>query len=206
MFIDLKELRSKIGSKLKLTLKSEGVYTEKQYNTAEGMRTFNVFDFQVEQSGEMYTLGATDALKRKIDDLDIGDSFLLSWEEFTKNGELRNYWKIEQIAKTENEFNNFVAKKESDKKVDHIVSNKVVERSHSINNGARLGMIFNNTFRLYMHFDMAWTTDEFVSNFHRVSKFVKACEDMKVTPPIKKTKEPLVPASKVVIKEDDLPF
>ena len=83
---------------------------------------------------------------------------------------------------------------------DHIVSNKVVERSHSINNGARLGMIFNNTFRLYMHFDMAWTTDEFVSNFHRVSKFVKACEDMKVTPHIKKTKEPLVPASKVVIK------
>ena len=67
-------------------------------------------------------------------------------------------------------------------------------------------MIFNNTFKLYMHFEMAWTVDEFVSNFHRVSKFVEACEDMKVTPPVEKDEGPLIPASKVIIEEDDLPF
>jgi hypothetical protein len=177
MFIDLKELKQKVGAQLKLKLKSSGIYMKKEYSTPQGMKSFNIYEFQVEQAGSVYTLGASDSLKRKLDDLDTDDEFMLSWEEFTKDGQLRNYWKVEGVPLTKNEFDNYVAQKSTDNKIDPIVAKKVVERSTNINNGARLGMIFNNTMTLYKHFDFAWNTDEFVKNFKRIEELVNACEN-----------------------------
>ena len=90
MFINLKDLKANIGSPIKLTLNSDPVFVEKEWQG----RSFNVFNYRVLLNNTEHELSATDALKRKLDELKVGDDFLLSWEEFTKDGQMRNYWKV----------------------------------------------------------------------------------------------------------------
>ena len=200
-FLDLKALKQNLGAKLKLTLQSTGVYQQKTFNG----QSFNVFDYEVLQDNKLYTLGTSDALHRKLQPFKVGDSFHLSWEEFTKDGELRNYWKVEKqpqddsVKQTSNGVNEFEQKLKNDQ-----AAQAVTQKSNTFENGARFGMIFNNTFDLYKHFNCAWTTDEFVSNFHRVKGLVESCENSKLTKP-KQVSSPPVNTS-VEIKEDDLPF
>ncbi len=221
MFIDLKELKQKIGAQLKLKLKSSGVYVKKEYSTPQGMKTFNIFEFQVEQAGDIYTLGASDSLKRKLDDLDLNDEFMLSWEEFTtKDGQLRNYWKVEAVPMTKNEFDNYVAQKTTDKQVDPVIAHKVVEKSVLATNGARFGMIFNNTFKLYTDpnvGNLSWTVEQFANEFIRVHRMVEACENIEITnndnenPPaiekkVEEVQEVQKPVETQTYNADDLPF
>tara|TARA_R100000656_G_scaffold122454_1_gene98083 strand:+ start:283 stop:873 length:591 start_codon:yes stop_codon:yes gene_type:complete len=194
-FLDLKALKQNLGAKLKLTLQSTGVYQQKTYNG----QSFNVFDYEVLQDNKLYTLGASDALHRKLQPFKSGDSFHLSFEEFTSDeGQLRNYWKVEKVKAVSNGVNEFEQKLKNDQ-----AAQAVTQKSNTFENGARFGMIFNNTFDLYKHFDCAWTTDEFVSNFHRVKGLVESCENSKLTKPVNDS--PPVNTS-VEIKEDDLPF
>jgi len=195
-FLDLKALKQNKGAKLKLTLQSTGVYQQKTFNG----QSFNVFDYEVLQDNKLYTLGASDALHRKLQPFKTGDSFHLSFEEFTSDeGQLRNYWKVEKVKAVSNGVNEFEQKLKNDQ-----AAQAVTQKSNTFENGARFGMIFNNTFDLYKHFDCAWTTDEFVSNFHRVKGLVESCENSKLTKP-KQVSSPPVNTS-VEIKEDDLPF
>lgn len=90
MFINLKDLKANIGSPIKLTLNSSAVYEQKEWKDG----SFNVFNYKVLLENVEHELSATDALKRKLDELKVGDDFLLSWEEFTKDGQMRNYWKV----------------------------------------------------------------------------------------------------------------
>tara|TARA_R100001530_G_scaffold133866_1_gene107872 strand:+ start:143 stop:733 length:591 start_codon:yes stop_codon:yes gene_type:complete len=194
-FLDLKALKQNKGAKLKLTLQSTGVYQQKTFNG----QSFNVFDYEVLQDNKLYTLGASDALHRKLQPFKSGDSFHLSFEEFTSDeGQLRNYWKVEKVKAVSNGVNEFEQKLKNDQ-----AAQAVTQKSNTFENGARFGMIFNNTFDLYKHFDCAWTTDEFVSNFHRVKGLVESCENSKLTKPVNDS--PPVNTS-VEIKEDDLPF
>ena len=174
-FLDLKALKQNKGAKLKLTLQSTGVYQQKTFNG----QSFNVFDYEVLQDNKLYTLGASDALHRKLQPFKSGDSFHLSFEEFTSDeGQLRNYWKVEKVKAVSNGVNEFEQKLKNDQ-----AAQAVTQKSNTFENGARFGMIFNNTFDLYKHFDCSWTTDEFVSNFHRVKGLVESCENSKLTKP-----------------------
>jgi hypothetical protein len=224
MFINLKELKNNPGSKLKLVKKSMGDWVEKSYNTPQGQKSFNICNFEVEQDGKIYELGASAALKRKLDELDKEDAFLLSYEEFTsKQGELRHYWKIDPIERTENAFTNYIAEVSAEKQVKPEVKEKVLEKSTLANNGARFGMIFNNTFQLYKDPNVgncAWTTEQFSNEFVRVMKMVEACENIEITKPgtpqkhnyLKEQEQrvednyPAKEVEKVQIEEDDLPF
>ena len=194
-FLDLKALKQNKGAKLKLTLQSTGVYQQKTFNG----QSFNVFDYEVLQDNKPYTLGASDALHRKLQPFKTGDSFHLSFEEFTSDeGQLRNYWKVEKVKAVSNGVNEFEQKLKNDQ-----AAQAVTQKSNTFENGARFGMIFSRTFDLYKHFDCSWTTDEFVSNFHRVKGLVESCENSKLTKPVNDS--PPVNTS-VEIKEDDLPF
>mgnify|MGYP003154507932 CR=1 FL=1 len=61
-FLDLKALKQNKGAKLKLTLQSTGTYQQKTFNG----QSFNIFDYEVLQDNKPYTLGASDALHRKL--------------------------------------------------------------------------------------------------------------------------------------------
>ena len=165
------------------------------------------------------TLDATDALKRKLDAIPQGSDFLLSWEQFTTDeGQLRNYWKAEPVSKesanpvfdnVKKSVNEFDQKLQADKEVKQAVETT----NQGYSNPARMGMIFNNTIKLYIANDMSWTTDEFVSNFKRVESWVEACEDKPGTPVasnLEKLQEQRIdantPSEAVEIKADDLPF
>jgi len=226
MFINLKELKNNPGSKLKLVKKSMGEWVEKSYSTAQGQKTFNICNFEVEQDGKIYELGASAALKRKLDELDQEDAFLLSYEEFTsKQGELRHYWKIDPIERTENAFTNYVADKTADNQVQPEVKEKVLEKSTLATNGARFGMIFNNTFQLYKDPNVgncSWTSEQFANEFLRVMRMVEACENIEITKPgqpekhdyLKEQEQRIENKQNVIdnttepfqIEEDDLPF
>ena len=188
MFINLKDLKANIGSPIKLTLNSEPVFVEKEWQG----RSFNVFNYRVLFNGVENELSATDSLKRKIDaELKVGDDFLLSWEEFTKDNQLRNYWKIVKDDTTgyqnlkqpvsngvANGVNEFEQKLQESK-----AEQAVVKTNKEYVSPARNGMIFNNTIKLYIANDMAWTQDEFVSNYKRVESFLDSCENAQETKP-----------------------
>ena len=209
MFINLKDLKANIGSPIKLTLNSEPVFVEKEWQG----RSFNVFNYRVLLNNTEHELSATDALKRKLDELKVGDDFLLSWEEFTKDGQLRNYWKVEKDDTTgyqnlkqpvSNGVNEFEQKLQESK-----AQQAVVKTNKEYVSPARNGMIFNNTIKLYIANDMAWTQDEFVSNYKRVESFLDSCENAQETKPfelpVEKPVQPKV-APSVAYNADDLPF
>ena len=213
MFINLKDLKANIGSPIKLTLNSEPVFVEKEWQG----RSFNVFNYRVLLNNTEHELSATDALKRKLDELKVGDDFLLSWEEFTKDGQLRNYWKVEKDDTTgyqnlkqpvsngvANGVNEFEQKLQESK-----AQQAVVKTNKEYVSPARNGMIFNNTVKLYIANDMAWTQDEFVSNYKRVESFLDSCENAQETKPfelpVEKPVQPKV-APSATYTADDLPF
>jgi len=206
-FVNLKDLKANIGGQLRLTLNSSGVYEEKEWDN----KKFNVFKYEVIQDNQVMSLDATDSLKRKLDVLNTGDDFLLSWEQFTTDsGELRNYWKVEKVSKEsanpvfeniKKSVNEFDEKLKADKAVKEAVQNT----NATYTNGARFGMIFNNVVKLYIANDMTWTTDEFVNNFKRVEGWVEACENPSTIPAASKPNEP-VSQEPVQIDEDELPF
>lgn len=214
MFINLKDLKANIGSPIKLTLNSEPVFVEKEWQG----RSFNVFNYRVLFNGVENELSATDSLKRKIDsELKVGDDFLLSWEEFTKDNQLRNYWKIVKDDTTgyqnlkqpvsngvANGVNEFEQKLQESK-----AEQAVVKTNKEYVSPARNGMIFNNTVKLYIANDMAWTQDEFVSNYKRVESFLDSCENAQETKPfelpVEKPVQPKV-APSATYTADDLPF
>ena len=214
-FVNLKDLKANVGGQLRLTLNSAGVYEEKEWQG----KKFNTFKYEVIQDGTISTLDATDALKRKLDAIPQGSDFLLSWEQFTTDeGQLRNYWKAEPVSKesanpvfdnVKKSVNEFDQKLQADKEVKQAVETT----NQGYSNPARMGMIFNNTIKLYIANDMSWTTDEFVSNFKRVESWVEACEDKPGTPVasnLEKLQEQRIdantPSEAVEIKADDLPF
>ena len=209
MFINLKDLKANIGSPIKLTLNSDPVFVEKEWQG----RTFNVFNYRVLLNNTEHELSATDALKRKLDELKVGDDFLLSWEEFTKDGQMRNYWKVEKDDTTgyqnlkqpvSNGVNEFEQKLQESK-----AEQAVVKTNKEYVSPARNGMIFNNTVKLYIANDMAWTQDEFVSNYKRVESFLDSCENAQETKPfelpVEKPVQPKVEPS-ATYTADDLPF
>ena len=206
-FVNLKDLKANIGGQLRLTLNSGGVYEEKEWQG----KKFNTFKYEVIQDGTVSTLDATDALKRKLDAIPQGSDFLLSWEQFTTDeGSIRNYWKCEPVSKesanpvfenVKKSINEFDQKLQADKAVKQAVETT----NQAYSNPARMGMIFNNTIKLYIANDMIWTTDEFVNNFKRVEAWVEACENPKAIPQASKPNEPVAEES-VQINDDDLPF
>ena len=209
MFINLKDLKANIGSPIKLTLNSDPVFVEKEWQG----RTFNVFNYRVLLNNTEHELSATDALKRKLDELKVGDDFLLSWEEFTKEGRLMNYWKVEKDDTTgyqnlkqpvSNGVNEFEQKLQESK-----AQQAVVKTNKEYVSPARNGMIFNNTVKLYIANDMAWTQDEFVSNYKRVESFLDSCENAQETKPVELPVEKPVQqkvAPSATYTADDLPF
>ena len=214
MFINLKDLKANIGSPIKLTLNSEPVFVEKEWQG----RSFNVFNYRVLFNGVENELSATDSLKRKIDsELKVGDDFLLSWEEFTKDNQLRNYWKIvkddttgyqnlkQPVSNgTANGVNEFEQKLQESK-----AEQAVVKTNKEYVSPARNGMIFNNTIKLYIANDMAWTQDEFVSNYKRVESFLDSCENAQETKPVElPVEKPVQPKAEPsqTYSQDDLPF
>ena len=214
MFINLKDLKANIGSPIKLTLNSEPVFVEKEWQG----RSFNVFNYRVLMNGNDSELSATDSLKRKIDsELKVGDDFLLSWEEFTKDGRLMNYWKVVKEDNSgyqnlkqpvsngvANGVNEFEQKLQESK-----AQQAVVKTNKEYVSPARNGMIFNNTIKLYIANDMAWTQDEFVSNYKRVESFLDSCENAQETKPfelpVEKPVQPKAEPSQTY-SQDDLPF
>ena len=214
-FVNLKDLKANVGGQLRLTLNSSGVYEEKEWQG----KKFNTFKYEVIQDNQVMSLDATDALKRKLDAIPQGSDFLLSWEQFTTDeGSIRNYWKCEPVSKesanpvfenVKKSINEFDQKLQADKAVKQAVETT----NQAYSNPARMGMIFNNTVKLYIANDMSWTTDEFVNNFKRVEAWVEACEDKPGTPVsnnLEKLQEKRIeantPSEAVEIKADDLPF
>jgi hypothetical protein len=214
-FVNLKDLKANIGGQLRLTLNSGGVYEEKEWQG----KKFNTFKYEVIEDGKVLTLDATDSLKRKLDVLNTGDDFLLSWEQFTTNeGQLRNYWKVEKVSKdsanpvfdnVKKSVNEFDQKLKADKAVKEAVQTT----NATYTNGARFGMIFNNVVKLFIENGQSWTTDEFVNNFKRVEGWVEACEGKPGTPVdnnLAKLQEQRIdaksPSQPVQIDDDELPF
>ena len=208
-FVNLKDLKANIGGQLRLTLNSSGVYQEKEWSGGK----FNVFQYEVIQDGKPMTLDATDALKRKLDVLNTGDDFLLSMEQFTKEGQLIPYWKVEKVSKesanpqfenVKKSVNEFEVQLQKDK----ALKQQVNTTNTTYTNGARFGMIFNNVVKLFIKNGQSWTTEEFVNNFRRVEGWVEACEQPASTPAVSKPNEPLSNGLQepVQIADDDLPF
>ena len=214
MFINLKDLKQNISSTIKLTLNSEPVFVEKEWQG----KTFNVFNYRVLMNNADYELSATDALKRKLDELKIGDDFLLSWEEFTKEGQLRNYWKVEKAsnetpyenikqpvdtAAVNGSVNEFEQKLQESK-----AEQAIVKTNKEYVSPARNGMIFNQTCEQYRYAKCTWTKEQFVETFNSISDFLDACENQVEKPvelPVEKPVQPKV-APSLPYTADDLPF
>ena len=208
MFINLKDLKANIGSTIKLTLNSDPVFVEKEWQG----RTFNVFNYRVLMNGNDSELSATDALKRKLDELKVGDDFLLSWEEFTKDGQMRNYWKVvkednsgyqnlkQPISNGVNEFEQKLQESKAEQ--------AVVKTNKEYVSPARNGMLFNQTCEQYRYAKCTWTKEQFVETFNRLSAYLDACENQVEKPvelPVEKPVQPKV-APSATYTEDDLPF
>ena len=209
-FVNLKDLKANVGGQLRLTLNSSGVYEEKEWQG----KKFNTFKYEVVQDGQTMTLDATDSLKRKLDLINTGDDFLLSWEEFTKDGRLMNYWKVEKVSKesANPQFENVkksVNEFEQQLQKDKAVKDKVQTTNSTYTNGAKIGMIFNQTCEQFRYFECAWTQEEFVDNFNRLSAYLDACENQKEKPfelpSGEKKVEPKV-EQPATYNEEDLPF
>jgi len=208
MFINLKDLKQNIGSPIKLTLNSEPVFVEKEWQG----RTFNVFNYRVLLNNTEHELSATDALKRKLDELNIGDDFLLSWEEFTKDGQMRNYWKVVKEDNSgyqnlkqpvSNGVNEFEQKLQESK-----AEQAVVKTNKEYVSPARNGMLFNQTCEQYRYAKCTWTKEQFVETFNRLSAYLDACETQVEQPvelPVEQPVQPKV-APSVAYTADDLPF
>lgn len=195
-YVDLKELKQNKGTTVKLRLNSSAEYVEKEYNG----KTFNIYNYNVIQDNRELQLSASDSLKRKLDEFSTGDEFVLSFEEFTKDGQMRNYWKVQRVVKDAQQYEN--VKKPVDKSINEFDAllkkdNPVVKKF--TNEGARFGMIFNQTMNLYMHFSCEWNQKEFVANFNRVSDYVEACENQDTVPSGEKAR---IKAELAVIKEE----
>ena len=213
-FVNLKDLKANIGGQLRLTLNSSGVYQEKEWSGGK----FNVFQYEVIQDGKPMTLDATDALKRKLDVLNTGDDFLLSMEQFTKEGQLIPYWKVEKVSKesANPQFENVkksVNEFEQQLQKDKALKQQVNTTNSTYTNGARFGMIFNNVVKLYIANGMMWTKEQFVSEFNRVEGWVESCENKPNTPVdnnLARLQEQRIdassPSNPVVVDEDELPF
>ncbi len=230
-FINLKDLKANIGGQIKLTLQSNPVYQEKQWQGG----SFNTFTYEVLKDGELFNLDATDSLKRKIDaaNLNIGHSFLLSFEEFTnKEGRLVQYWKVDKVLEQlkdapvyetlkpeyqsgTNEFEERLKKDKAEKS--KALNQQIATTNKTYTNGARFGMIFNNTVQLFIENGQSWTTPEFVKNFKRVEAWVEACEQKPGTPEdhsyakeqdqkTQKIVKETYSSQPVTIEEDELPF
>jgi hypothetical protein len=214
-FVNLKDLKANIGGQLRLTLNSGGVYEEKEWQG----KKFNTFKYEVIEDGKVLTLDATDSLKRKLDVLNTGDDFLLSWEQFTTNeGQIRNYWKVEKVSKdsanpvfdnVKKSVNEFDQKLKADKAVKEAVQTT----NATYTNGARFGMIFNNVVKLYIANDMTWTKEQFAEEFRRVESWVELCENKPNTPvshnelkQYERKIEEAYPEKPVQIDDDELPF
>ena len=208
MFINLKDLKANIGSTIKLTLNSDPVFVEKEWQG----RTFNVFNYRVLMNGNDSELSATDALKRKLDELKVGDDFLLSWEEFTKDGQMRNYWKVvkedtsgyqnlkQPISNGVNEFEQKLQESKAEQ--------AVVKTNKEYVSPARNGMLFNQTCEQYRYAKCTWTKEQFVETFNRLSAYLDACENQVEKPvelPVEKPVQPKV-APSATYSQDDLPF
>ena len=208
MFINLKDLKANIGSTIKLTLNSDPVFVEKEWQG----RTFNVFNYRVLMNGNDSELSATDALKRKLDELKVGDDFLLSWEEFTKDGQMRNYWKVVKEDNSgyqnlkqpvSNGVNEFEQKLQESK-----AEQAVVKTNKEYVSPARNGMLFNQTCEQYRYAKCTWTKEQFVETFNRLSAYLDACENQVEKPvelPVEKPVQPKV-APSATYTADDLPF
>ena len=214
MFINLKDLKANIGSPIKLTLNSDPVFVEKEWQG----RSFNVFNYRVLLNNTEHELSATDALKRKLDELKVGDDFLLSWEEFTKDGQMRNYWKVVKEDNSgyqnlkqpvsngvANGVNEFEQKLQESK-----AQQAVVKTNKEYVSPARNGMIFNQTCEQFRYFKCTWTQEEFVDNFNRLSAYLDACENAPEKKPFElpsgeKKVEPKV-EQPATYNADDLPF
>ena len=208
MFINLKDLKQNIGSTIKLTLNSEPVFVEKEWQG----RTFNVFNYRVLMNGNDSELSATDALKRKLDELKVGDDFLLSWEEFTKDGQMRNYWKVVKEDNSgyqnlkqpvSNGVNEFDQKLQESK-----AAQAVIKTNKEYVSPARNGMLFNQTCEQYRYAKCTWTKEQFVETFNRLSAYLDACEKQPEQPvelPVEQPVQPKV-APSVAYTADDLPF
>jgi len=210
MFINLKDLKQNIGSPIKLTLNSEPVFVEKEWQG----RTFNVFNYRVLFNGVENELSATDSLKRKIDsELKVGDDFLLSWEEFTKDGQMRNYWKLQKLSNetqyenikqpVSNGVNEFEQKLQESK-----AEQAVVKTNKEYVSPARNGMLFNQTCEQYRYAKCTWTKEQFVETFNRLSAYLDACENQVEKPvelPVEQPVQPKV-APSATYSQDDLPF
>lgn len=235
-FINLKDLKANTGGQLKLKLNTGGVFQEKEWQG----KKFNTFKYEVIQDNQIMELDATDSLKRKLDVLEVGDSFLLSWEEFTTDsGQLRNYWKVDKIhqpkeeqtdhqvyetlkpeyEKGTNEFDERVRKEKEEK--DRLLKNQVKNTTKTYTNGARFGMVFNQTMNLFIENGMSWTSQEFLQNFKRVEKWVELCEGKQEDKPgtpqehsyekeqeqkMQKIVKQTYSSEPVTIEEDELPF
>ena len=208
MFINLKDLKANIGSTIKLTLNSDPVFVEKEWQG----RTFNVFNYRVLMNGNDSELSATDALKRRLDELKVGDDFLLSWEEFTKDGQMRNYWKVVKEDNSgyqnlkqpvSNGVNEFDQKLQESK-----AQQAVVKTNKEYVSPARNGMIFNQTCEQYRYAKCTWTKEQFVETFNRLSAYLDACETQPEQPVEVSVETPVPPkvAPSVVYNADDLPF
>ena len=150
-------------------------------------RSFNVFNYRVLFNGVENELSATDSLKRKIDsELKVGDDFLLSWEEFTKDGQMRNYWKLQKLSNetqyenikqpvsngVANGVNEFEQKLQESK-----AQQSVVKTNKEYVSPARNGMLFNQTCEQYRYAKCTWTKEQFVETFNRLSAYLDACEN-----------------------------
>ena len=204
-YIDLKKLKDNPKSIVTFTLNSACERQEKTYSGG----TFTVWQYNVISDGQHMTLDAADSLKRKLDDFSIGDELSLSYEPFTKDDKLMYYWKLEaalrseqkteQVTKSINQFDEMLKK------------DKAAKEKPFVNNGARFGMIFNNTMQVYMTQELSWTKEQFVENFNRIESFVDACENQEAAPAkpnadkdIKTVEKGFVETAEV--PEDDLPF
>ena len=108
---------------------------------------------------------------------------------------------FENVKKSVNEFEVQLQK-------DKELKQQVNTTNSTYTNGARFGMIFNNTIELFIANGMKWTTGEFIDNFRRVEGWVEACENPSTTPLNTQPNEPIPNGIQetVVVNEDDLPF
>ena len=125
-----------------------------------------------------------------------------------------NYWKLEKVSKesANPQFENVkksVNEFEQQLQKDKAVKDKVQTTNSTYTNGAKIGMIFNQTCEQFRYFECAWTQEEFVDNFNRLSAYLDACENQKEKPfelpSGEKKVEPKV-EQPATYNEEDLPF
>ena len=203
-FINLKNLKENPGTTARFVINSAAQKVEKEYSGG----SFTVFDYDVLVNNQSSVLSASVSLHRKLMAFSVGDTINLTYDSFTKDDKLTYYWKVEGELTSEQKFEQ--TKKSVNEFDAMLKKEQAIKEKPFVNNGARFGMIFNNTFKLYVQKGMVWTEQEFKYNFNKIETFVSVCENQDVQTPkpvkeeIKKGPENLAEAVK--INEDDLPF